>query len=169
MKLIVTLLLVVALVDLFHCTPTDRKADYVIDNSSSKDPEDKPVPSSVTEKWEVAGSAAKVVNLDDSVPVKTHEEAKSPVATAEPTTSNGFLSSSNTENTSSPKYHPQQQKPHPQLYSQENPQLYPQIPDTYFVYPVAYPQPYLQQYTPVVEYSQLNQAPGIPRYSVLVL
>ncbi|XP_022816398.1 uncharacterized protein LOC111349500 [Spodoptera litura] len=93
MKFIVTLLLVVALVDLIHCTPTDRKADYIIDNSSSKDPEDKPVPSSVTEKWEVAGSAAEVVNLDDSVPVKTNEETKSPIATTEPTSSDNFINS----------------------------------------------------------------------------
>ncbi|XP_035435515.2 uncharacterized protein LOC118266225 [Spodoptera frugiperda] len=157
MKFFVALFLVVALADLFHCTPTHGKVGHV-----TLTPNDTP-------KHPVA--------------MKTEEEAKSPVATKEPST-NGlppvyivpysfvrpypmlYIGQQSQQDLS---HKPQQDlSQQPQQDLSQQPQQDPQLqtllyappfilPDGYFVFPLASPIPatYDQQNSPVVENSQV--------------
>uniref|UniRef100_A0A2H1WLV3 SFRICE_005725 n=1 Tax=Spodoptera frugiperda TaxID=7108 RepID=A0A2H1WLV3_SPOFR len=165
MKFFVALFLVVALADLFHCTPTHGKVGHV-----TLKPNDTP-------KHPVA--------------MKTEEEAKSPVATKEPST-NGlpsvyivpysfvrpypvlYIGQQSQQDLSQQSQQdlsqqPQQDLSHkPQQDLSQQPQQDPQpqtllyappfiLPDGYFVFPLASPIPatYDQQNSSVVENSQV--------------
>ncbi|KAH9634585.1 hypothetical protein HF086_006210 [Spodoptera exigua] len=126
----VTLFLIVALADHFHCTPTVLKGNDVANLNNDNPTEAKPVLNSNTETNENVEPKVEDNDRTTIEPVNTNTEVKGPVDAKEP--------SSNTENASSPKApNPEPQQPN-SVHSlpRFNPRQYPGF------YPVQNPVPY---------------------------